>query len=139
VFANIYYVKVTTFGKQWFLKWDCLHYERYGIPCSHILKITNEIEEMMMKIPHLKVYQLHYGNKDSNLSSKLMQGSSLQTSYEDMGMPLSDKYLDKALNPRELLRVTLSGICTFTPFEFVVQFENINLSYQLAQSRSGYE
>ncbi len=68
-----------------------------------------------------------------------MQGSSLQTSYEDMGMPLSDKYLDKALNPRELLRVTLSGICTFTPFEFVVQFENINLSYQLAQSRSGYE
>ena len=64
---------------------------------------TDEIEEIMIIIQHLKVYQVHYGNTDSNLSSKLMQGSSLQTSYEDMGMPLSDKCLDKALNPRESL------------------------------------
>ncbi len=117
VFANIYHVKVTTFGKQRFLKCNCLHYERCGIPCSHILKITDEIEEMMIKIQHLKVYQVDYGNMDSNLSSKLMQGSSLQTSYEDMGMPLLNKCLDKALNPRESLWVTLSGICTFTSFE----------------------
>jgi hypothetical protein len=103
VFANVYHVKVTTFGKQRFFKCDCLHYERCGIPCSHILKITVEIEEMMIKIQHLKVNQAHYGNMDSNLSSKLMQGSSLQTSYEDMGMPLLDKCLDKALIPRESL------------------------------------
>ncbi len=139
VFANVYHVKVTTFAKQRFLKCDCLHYERCGIPCSHILKITNEIEEMIIKHQHLKVYQVHYGNTDWNLSSKLMQGSSLQTSYEDMGMPLLDKCLDKALIPRESLWVTLSGICTFTSFEFVVQFENINSLYQLAQSQSGYE
>jgi hypothetical protein len=37
VFANVYHVKVTTFGKQWFLKCNCLHYEQCVIPCSHIL------------------------------------------------------------------------------------------------------
>jgi hypothetical protein len=58
---------------------------------------------MMIKIQHIKVYQVHYGDKDSNLSSKLMQGSSLQTRYEDMGMPLLDKCLENALKPRESL------------------------------------
>jgi hypothetical protein len=49
VFANVYNVKVRTFGQQRFLKCDCLHYERCGIPCTHILKITDEIEETMIK------------------------------------------------------------------------------------------
>jgi hypothetical protein len=44
VFANVYNVKVTTFGQQRFPKCDCLHYERCGIPCTHILKITDEID-----------------------------------------------------------------------------------------------
>ena len=100
VFANVYNIKVTTFGQQRFLKCDCLHYERCGIPCTHILKITDEIEETMIKVQHLKVYQVHYGDPDSNLSNKLMQATSLQTLHEDMGMPISDDCLDKALNPR---------------------------------------
>ncbi len=55
------------------------------------------------QILHLKVYQVHYGDNDSNLSSKLMQGSSLQTTYEDMSMPLSDQCLDNALKPKKTL------------------------------------
>jgi hypothetical protein len=101
--ANVYHVKVTTFGKQRFLKCNCLHYERCGIPCSHILKITDKIEELMIKIQHLKVYQVHYGDNYSNLTSKLMQGSSLQTTYEDMGMPLLDQCLNNALKPKKTL------------------------------------
>jgi hypothetical protein len=100
VFSNVYNVKVITFGQQRFLKCDCLHYERYDIPCTHILKITDEIEETMIKVQHLKVYQVHYGDPDSNLSNKLMQETSLQTIHEDMFMPISDNCLDKALNPR---------------------------------------
>ncbi len=103
MFAYVYHVKVTTFGKQRFLKCNCLHYERCSIPCSHILKITDKIEEMMIKIQHLKVYQVYYGDKDSNISSKLMQGSSLQTRYEDIGMPLLEKCLENAVTPRESL------------------------------------
>jgi hypothetical protein len=71
VFANVYHVKVTTFRKQRFLKCNCLHYEQYGIPCTHILKIMDKIEEMMIKIQHLKVYQVHYGDNDSNLAPNL--------------------------------------------------------------------
>jgi|694.fasta_scaffold57145_5 hypothetical protein len=99
VFANVYHVKVTQFGDQRFLKCNCLHYERCGLPCSHILRITNEVEETMIKIQHLKVYQVHHGSQNCNISSKLIQGSSLQTSYEDMGMPISEQCLQKALNP----------------------------------------
>ena len=101
VFANVYHVKVTQFGAQRFLKCNCLHYERCGIPCSHILRITNEVEETMIKIQHLKVYQVHYGSPNCEISSKLMQGSTLQTSYEDMGMPISEKCLHKAMNPTD--------------------------------------
>ena len=34
VFANVYEVKVTKLGCQHFLKCECMHYERCGIPCS---------------------------------------------------------------------------------------------------------
>jgi hypothetical protein len=50
VLANVYNVKVTTFGQQRDLKCECLHYEGCGIPCTHILKITDEIEETMIKV-----------------------------------------------------------------------------------------
>jgi hypothetical protein len=48
-FANVYQVTSTKKGHQSFLKCDCLLYERCGIPCSHILKITDEIEATMIK------------------------------------------------------------------------------------------
>ncbi len=52
VFANVYQVRVTTKGNQSFLKCNCRLYEHCGMPCSHILVITNEIEDTMIAVQH---------------------------------------------------------------------------------------
>jgi hypothetical protein len=59
--ANVYHVSSTKKGNQNFLKCDCLLYERCGIPCAHILKITDEVEATMIKIQHWKVFHVHFG------------------------------------------------------------------------------
>ena len=55
VFANVIQSESKTASKSTFLKCDCLHYERCGIPCTHIMKITNEIDETMITVQHQKV------------------------------------------------------------------------------------
>jgi hypothetical protein len=66
VFANVYKVKVKLQANQHFLKCDCLHYERCGIPCTHIMKITDEIDETrMITVQHQKVYSFHFVLPDS--------------------------------------------------------------------------
>jgi hypothetical protein len=77
VFANVYQVRVTTKGNQSFLKCDCRLYEHCGLPCSHILVITNEIEDTMIAIQHPKVFQVHYGDAESKLSRQLMKAISM--------------------------------------------------------------
>jgi hypothetical protein len=52
VFANVYKVKVRNQANKSFLKCDCLHYERCGIPCTHILKTTNLIEKTIITLQH---------------------------------------------------------------------------------------
>jgi hypothetical protein len=52
VFANVYKIKVKLQANQHFFKCNCLHYERCGIPCAHIMKITDEIDETMIKVQH---------------------------------------------------------------------------------------
>ena len=78
-FASIYRVHATKQGQQSFLKCDCRHYERCGIPCCHILAITDEIEETMITVQHRKVFQVHYGCPDSDISKQLMKAVSMQT------------------------------------------------------------
>ena len=75
LFANVYHVTFTKKGHQSFLKCDCLlyDYERCGIHCSLILKITNEIEATMIKIQHWKVFHVHFGLAESKISAQLMQ------------------------------------------------------------------
>ncbi len=70
VFANVYKVKVKLQANQHFLKCDCLHYERCGIPCTHLMKITNEIDETMITVQHQKMYSVHFGLPDSRLSDQ---------------------------------------------------------------------
>jgi hypothetical protein len=98
-FANVYHVTSTKKGHQSFLKCDCLLYERCGIPCSHILKITDEIEATMIKIQHWKVFQVHFGLADSQISPHLMKAISFQLIHEDMGVPITDESLLKANCP----------------------------------------
>ncbi len=52
VFANVYKVKVKHQANQSFPKCDWLHHERCGIPCTHIIKITNQINETMITVQH---------------------------------------------------------------------------------------
>jgi hypothetical protein len=77
VFANVFEVKVKKQSNQSFLKCDCLHYERCGIPCTHIIKITNEIDETMITIQHPKVYLVNFGLPDLQLSDQLMKAVSM--------------------------------------------------------------
>ncbi len=98
-FANVYHVTSTKKGNQNFLKSDCLLYERCGIPCSHILKITNQVEATMIKIQHWKVFHVHFGLEESKISSQLMKGISIQLIDEDMGVPISEESLIKANSP----------------------------------------
>ncbi len=85
-FTNVYKVKVKQQANQCFLKCDCLHYERCGIPCTHIMKITNEIDETMITVQHRKVYLVHFGLPDSWLSDQLMKAVSMQILHEDLGL-----------------------------------------------------
>ncbi len=50
VFRNVYRVSLKKKNTQQFMQCNCLHYERIGIPCNHILRITNKIEDNMVKI-----------------------------------------------------------------------------------------
>ena len=98
-FANVYHVTSTKKGNQNFLKCDCLLYEQCGIPCSHILKITDQVEATMIKIQHWKVFHVHFGLEESKISSQLMKGISIQLIDEDMGVPISEESLIKANTP----------------------------------------
>jgi hypothetical protein len=52
-------------------------------------------------VQHLKVFHVHYGQPDSDMSQQLMKAMSLQIIDEDMGVPVSDICLEKALHPNE--------------------------------------
>ena len=93
---------MTELSSQSFLKCSCLLYERCGVPCTHIIKITDEIEETMIKVQHRKIFQVHYGIRESKLSNELMKVASLQILHEGMGVPISDTCIEKARNPSTL-------------------------------------
>jgi hypothetical protein len=99
VFANVYQVRVTMKGNQSFLKCNCQLYEHCGMPCSHILVITNEIEDTMIAVQHQKVLQVNYGVAESKLSTQLMKATSMQNIHEDMGMPITNECLERSSNP----------------------------------------
>jgi hypothetical protein len=93
-------VKVKQQANQSFLKCDCLHYERCGIPFTHVMKITNQIDETMITVQHQEVFLVHFGLPDSQLSDQLMKAVSMQILYEDLGMPISIACLENALHPK---------------------------------------
>ncbi len=77
-----------------------VNYERCGIPCTHIMKITNEIDETMMTVQHWKVYLVHFGLPDLQVSDQLTKAVSMQIFHEDLGMPISIACLENALYPK---------------------------------------
>jgi hypothetical protein len=120
LFANGYHVTYTKKGNQNFLKCDCLLYERCGIPCSHILKITDEVVATMIKIQHWKVFHVHVGLQESKISSQLMQGISIQLIDGDMGVPISEESLIKANSPETSRYVNSYILITLWYFVYTV-------------------
>jgi hypothetical protein len=90
VFANVYRVDSTKKGEQTFLKCECLLYKRCGIPCSHVLNITNEIKASMIKVQHWKIYPVCFGGENDMLSNELIKLTSIQCGNENMGVPILD-------------------------------------------------
>jgi hypothetical protein len=103
VLANVYKLKVKLQANQHFVKCDCLHYEICGITCTHIIKITDEIDETMITVQHQKVYSIHFGLPDSQLSDQLMKTVSMQILHEDLGIPITIACLEKALHPKIIM------------------------------------
>ncbi len=44
---------------------------RCGYPCSHVLKITNELMLDMIKVQHWKLYSSHYNDDDTGIVFEL--------------------------------------------------------------------
>ncbi len=63
-FANGYHVNSARKVENTFLKCECLLCKKCGIPCSHVLKITIEIEASMIKVQHWKIYPVHFCGED---------------------------------------------------------------------------
>lgn len=97
VFPNVYRVFVKRNAQQAFLSCSCLHYDRCGIPCSHVLAVTNVIEDTMVKVEHWKVYGVYFGIEKSPLSEALMKGTSMQSFNEGFGTPISDECLQRCV------------------------------------------
>ena len=97
-FRNVYRVSLTKKNTQQFMQMWRLQYEPYGIPCQHILQITNKIEDNMAKIQHWKVYGTHFGD-DSELSAKLMESRSIQQNNETNGVPITAAMFRKIMCP----------------------------------------
>ena len=53
------------------------------------MKITDETDETMITVQHQKVYSIHFGLPDSQLSGQLMKAVSMQIHHEDLGMPIT--------------------------------------------------
>ncbi len=64
---------------------------RWGYPCAHLLKVTNELSLEMIKVQHWKLYATHYNDDDDTLGIGL-ESKKLQfqySNYEEMGVPIS--------------------------------------------------
>jgi hypothetical protein len=67
------------------------------------MKITNEIDETMITVMHQKVYSVHFGLRDSQLSDQLMKAVPMQIFHEDLRMPITIACLEKALHPKIIM------------------------------------
>jgi hypothetical protein len=66
---------------------------RCGFPCSHVLRVTNELQLDMIKIQHWKIYAAHYNNDSSGIGMELKRIQLAYRHYEGMGVPISGDLL----------------------------------------------
>ena len=96
-FLEVFHVGIRIFCGNYFLKCDCMLYERCGIPCTHVLRVTNDLSHTMIKIQHWKVFATHYGSPtNSKLGEELIKAQMNAHQYDDMGVPVPEDMIIKA-------------------------------------------
>ncbi len=123
----IYQKRESNFPKMWLSTlWEmwyslCSHTKDHQWSWSH-----ND------KIQHWKVFHVHFGLEESKISSQLMHGISIQLIDKDMGVPISEDSLIKAISP-ETSRYVNSYIL-ITLYEIVCTVSSNQLSINLMVS-----
>jgi hypothetical protein len=72
---------------------------RYGFPCSHVLRVTNELQLDMIKIQHWKIYAAHYNDDSSRIGMELKRIQLAYRHYEGMVVPISGDLLSRLRKP----------------------------------------
>jgi hypothetical protein len=72
---------------------------RCGYPCSHVVKVTNELQLDMIKVQHWKIYAAHYNNDSSGIGMKMKRIQLAYQHYEGMGVPISGELLSRSRKP----------------------------------------
>ena len=72
---------------------------RCGYPCSHVLKVTNEITIEMIKVQHWKIYATHYEDMSLGIGLELKKMQFYYQQNECMGVPITWDILQRSRRP----------------------------------------
>ncbi len=72
---------------------------RCGYPCSHVLKVTNELTLDMIKVQHWKFFGAHYNEESSGIGMELKKMQLAYQNYEGMGVPISGEIFSSSRKP----------------------------------------
>lgn len=72
---------------------------RCGYPCSHVLKVTNEITIEMIKVQHWKIYATHYEDMSLGIGLELKKMQFYYQQNESMGVPITWDILQRSRRP----------------------------------------
>jgi hypothetical protein len=100
---------------------------RCGYPCSHVLKVTNDLQLDMIKVQHWKIYAAHYNDDSSGIGMEMKRIQLANQHYEGVGVPISGKLLSRSRKPN------LDGVfpylyegTTEEDYNFSLSIENSN-------------
>jgi hypothetical protein len=77
----------------------CSLFVRSGIPCSHVLKLTDNLCHSMIRIQNWKIYTSHYNDNNCELGLEIKKAKMEYQRYEDMGIPVTEELIIKANQP----------------------------------------
>jgi hypothetical protein len=71
-----------------------------GLPCEHVLKITNELRHEMIHVQNWKIYATNYNDDSTDLGFELKKAQLHFKQYgEQMGVPVTDEMVCRAKRP----------------------------------------
>ncbi len=71
-----------------------------GLPCEHVLRITDEVRHKMIHIQNWKIYASHYNDDTSELGLELKKAQQDYKTYgEKMGVPITEELVVNAKRP----------------------------------------